>query len=388
MKDALVKNFLKIETSVKPIDPRNISPRSDEFLSILGPYISSLEHSLIDHPAFVKGLDIDARDNKMQELMNFDYFIETDYTRFDMSVSLPIITDVQDFLLMHPFYGIDSYYLLQALQLARYTVGVNELGVSYSVHGTRCSGDAHTSVANTIINHFNTWFALRFIPADLWVSYHEGDDGVIACKRSVYNQVCYNLSVLPCLGFQVKASVHRSVDFITFCGRWYYAKFGRLKSTCDVIRTASKIHTTCHLGNPLALLIAKYLSYYHTDASTPIIGPFITMFLRLHMHRVTERQLRRAVSNMVRDYWFRVHSLGVDFSYKTKLRQYAEIDAEARSMVALRTGISPATQVQYEQYYISFERLGYIPECFDKLPGSWMFTLDSNYYGSIHDYVI
>ena len=90
-RDATVKNFLKIETSVKDIDPRNISPRSDRYLSFVGPFISALEHSYADLDFLVKGLSTEQRNTKLTYLLNYDTYIETDYTRFDRHISQPIL---------------------------------------------------------------------------------------------------------------------------------------------------------------------------------------------------------------------------------------------------------------------------------------------------------
>lgn len=382
-KDSLVKNFLKMETSIKPGDPRNISPRTDRFLVILGPYISALEHQLSNHPNLVKGLNLVQRDSKMSTLLNFDTYIETDYSRFDMSISEPMLTEVQDYLLVHPFHEYDSHLFVQALQYARHTTGVNEIGIRYSVNGTRCSGDAHTSIANSLINHFNTWLALRSLPEGSWTSFHEGDDGVIALKSQYVDQACYNLNLLPCLGFQIKAAVYRSIESVSFCGRWFYVRNGVLKSICDLPRSLSKLHTTCHLGNPLALMFAKCLSYYHSDAHTPIIGAFITMFIRIYSDQIRERQHKRAINCLKRDYWFWLKHKDMKdiYNFKNIYREYVEPDGEARAMVALRTGITPAMQMAFEQYYKSFEKLGYLPDNYDKIPADWTFTDDSTYHG-------
>lgn len=380
--------MLKIETSTKPIDPRNISPRTDTFLSLIGPYIASYDLPLKAHPSFVKGLNVLERESKMSTLLNYDCYIETDYTRFDMSISLPMLTDVQDLLLCLPFETDDVSRLIELLRMAHHTRGINELGIRYKVKGTRCSGDAHTSTGNTLLNHFNTWVALKDLPPNTWTSYHEGDDGVIACHKSVLDQVCYNLNILPCLGFQVKAQLYRSIDLVTFCGRWFYSVRGVLKSTCDLTRSLAKLHTTCHLGNPLALVLAKFLSYYHTDSSTPIIGPFITCFIRMYVTKISKSQFVRANRTLRRDWWFREHNKLCPFDYKNIKRDYVEIDGEARAMVALRTGLSPGMQMKYESYYKSFETLGYLPDKIDKLPGDWSFTLNSQYYGNVNDYVL
>lgn len=175
-RDAVVKNFLKIETSTNLTDPRNISPRSDEFLCVIGPTIAAIEHRLCAAPFLVKGIDCHARDRKLSSghrpLSSFSHFVETDYSRFDLSISLEYLQDVETvFLTANADEQFRNCYFL-----AFQTTGVNEIGLSYRVTGTRCSGDAHTSIANGLINHFNTWLVFQNLPPNSWVSFHEGDE--------------------------------------------------------------------------------------------------------------------------------------------------------------------------------------------------------------------
>lgn len=270
---AVVKNFLKIETSTNCTDPRNISPRSDEFLCIIGPFVSAIEHRLIDAPFLVKGLSISDRDVKLgcvgRGLQHYPYYIETDYSRFDMSISLEYLEDVENVLLTSCF-DDDDYN--KCFELAMRTRGICDIGLTYEVLGTRCSGDAHTSIGNGLINYFNTWLAFENLPTGSWTSVHEGDDGLIGLDSQVVDAAMYNLHLFPVLGFQLKVLRFRCFSQTTFCGRWLAADSAGVVSMCDLPRTLSKFHTICSDGDERSLLLAKCLSYYHTDRATPILG--------------------------------------------------------------------------------------------------------------------
>lgn len=289
---AVVKNFLKIEVSTTGTDPRNISPRSDDFLCIIGPYISAIEHRLGDLPFLVKGLDITSRDSKMNNtgrgLHHYPVYYETDYSRFDMSISLEYLQDVENVFLTSCF---DDPLLDLCFELAMKTKGVSDIGLAYEVLGTRCSGDAHTSIGNGLINRFNTWLAFNNIPSHSWCSFHEGDDGILGVDSEFDDAIKYNLHLFPVLGFQLKVLRFTSFNLTTFCGRWLMSDGNRIESICDLPRTLNKLHTICADGDPPSLLLAKCLSYYHTDRATPLLGVLVTAIIRHLRPLISDRRV-------------------------------------------------------------------------------------------------
>lgn len=384
--DATVKNFLKIETSVKSSDPRNISPRSDLFLAIIGPYISALEHSMIAHPALVKGLNNEKRNQKLTPLLNFSDFIETDYQRFDLSISKPILQQVEYLFLTLPFQGPEHWLYRRVLRLAHSTFGLSDVGLTYRVDGTRCSGDAHTSLGNGLINHFNTWLVLQNLPFGSWISFHEGDDGIIGVRNDCIDQAKYNMHLLPCLGFQIKMDHFTSIDQTSFCGRFLSADRGVIISCADIFRSLAKLHTICSEGDPKSLFIAKMMSYYHTDRFTPIIGVFCYVAITLYRQTISVRQLQRAVRHIRIGYWAALKSEGIDYFNTDYV--LCRATPELRALVANRCGLSPGTQILYEEYYLSFIKLGYIPSSIDKIPHDWNFDELSHVNGPLADMVL
>lgn len=380
---AVVKNFLKIETSTNNTDPRNISPRSDEFLCVVGPYISALEHRFGNLPFLVKGLSISARDVKMTSgrgLQHYSHYIETDYSRFDMSISLEYLQDVENVFLTGCF---DDRMYDYCFEMAMRTRGVSDIGLAYEVLGTRCSGDAHTSIGNGLINYFNTWLAFENLPGSSWASYHEGDDGIIGVDGAFVEAAKYNLHIFPVLGFQLKALLFTSFNLTTFCGRWLMADSQGIESICDLPRTLSKLHTICSDGDPQSLLLAKCMSYYHTDCATPILGVLVTAIIRNLKPVVSHRRVMRALVHLRRDYWFaqRVDNMKILDFYP-----YVESSAVSRAVVADRCRYSVGMQVAWERYYRQFEWC--LPEVIDRLPGSWHFRPDVQYYSPAHDLVL
>jgi hypothetical protein len=99
--DALVKCFVKVETSTKMVDHRNISPRSDNFLAVLGPHIAAVEHAALGAGYLVKGLDLKQRLKKMIALTEYKHFLVTDFSRFDRHISYQILQIVEYYVLSH-----------------------------------------------------------------------------------------------------------------------------------------------------------------------------------------------------------------------------------------------------------------------------------------------
>jgi hypothetical protein len=272
-KDAKVKNFLKYETSVTFTDPRNISPRSDHFLSVLGPYISALDQAAHHAPYLVKGLSISERERKLSFLSEWESWLEIDYSRFDMTLSKEWMEHFEYIFITSRFPEELHPLLHQCVRLTWKTFGVNIFLLYYTVIGGRCSGDAHTSVLNGVINRFNIWLCLMNLPHGTWKSVHEGDDGAVGIKAQWLQTAASLLTIVNSYGFSVKVLTSDRLENITFCGRWLsICDEGGVREMADVRRTLSKFHVTLSPGKVQTLLLAKAYSYHHTDHDTPIIG--------------------------------------------------------------------------------------------------------------------
>lgn len=314
-------------------------------LSILGPCISSIEHHLINAPFLVKGIDLPARDRKMTKLLNYDTYVETDYSRFDMTISEDWLELIQNPVLKS--FIPDDEHFSAALDLSIRTKGVSSCGLTYNIVGTRCSGDAHTSIGNGILNAFNTFLLFEDLMTENKVSedvvaFHEGDDGVIALTAP-YSSLAPRVFLLNTMGFVVKAFITQDITAVSFCGRFLYDDEGKIASYCDPVRTLSKIHITMSQGDLKKLLLAKVMSYSHTDGSTPIIGPVCIALRRLLKQHDGVWVRRRA---MLDRYVFRTYS-NVDFD-----KFQTEVKPACRYAFAMRTGVSPEVQIRLEEYYL------------------------------------
>lgn len=304
--DATVKNFVKRETTHNFTDPRNISPRTDEFLAVMGPYVSRIEHAAAGCPFLIKGTDVRERGERLRELLGYNSFVEVDFSRFDKTIHEDIIRIFEQHVLRAPFSN-DHHDYLMCLSLLDTTTGVSRFGTRYKVRGTRCSGDAHTSISNGLLNRWLTWLCLRKLPKDSWISFHEGDDGVIGVREQYLEQVMYNLQFLGCMGFSAKLKSTKVLEEVIFCGRRIvFSPEKGVETLCDVTRALRKFNITCSQGHVDLLLFAKAMSYSYSDGGTPIVGPVanaVAQCLSYCTTKYSKRQLKRATANIIRERW-------------------------------------------------------------------------------------
>ncbi|APG76318.1 hypothetical protein 3 [Hubei tombus-like virus 40] len=371
-RESIVKNFLKIETTTKGVDCRNISPRSDVFLACVGPYIAAVEHEALNAPFLVKGRNIRARDKWMGSLSRFSHFIEIDFARFDMTLSKELLENVEHELLLRPF-SEDQHALFHIfMKMALRTKGVSEFGTSYRISGTRCSGDAHTSIGNGLLNRFAIWWCLRYIPEQDWVSFHEGDDGVIGLVEGRVDEARAALESLWCLGLQAKIDVYHDLSQTSFCGRFMADTASGMMSYCDPLRALAKFHTTVSDGDPKALMLAKALSYYSTDRNTPVVGVLCYALITILRPEVTAKRLRKALRFNARNLsWFAQYEDAEDFWQYWRRGVTRPCCDILRPFFALRSGVSIREQQSLEQMFDNWVSVGYVPGEFGKIPVDW-----------------
>nr|UDL13945.1 MAG: RNA dependent RNA polymerase [Xiangshan insect virus] len=356
---ARVRNFVKLEAYNKPGDPRNISPRSDEFLIFIGPYISAIEHAACGASFLIKGLSLEKRREALSWIAEYDTYIEIDYSRFDMTVSEPIMAGVEHTIFKTCFPDDKEFH--KFLDACLRVTGRSWLGTYYKVRGTRCSGDAHTSIGNGLINRFLTWICLLTVPSNAWRSVHEGDDGLIGVRHGYGELVMECLDDLKFYGFTIKKKITKNLNEVTFCGRRLVITQKGVMDCCDPIRTMGKFHVTSRDGDIRTLAYAKALSYLHTDSSTPVIGVLAACVERSLRDKVSKgRRLKRAIAATLRDRWLLEGLVHVKDIFKVPK------PANVPELLALFCDVTPLTLSQIQQFHNMINSYDYIPH-FDPL---------------------
>lgn len=346
---------------------------------MLGPHVAAVEGRLhrdpaVSHP-LVKGIDLHTRDMALSsQLQGYDTYLETDYSRFDRSISRPWLEQVQDLIFEHAFPVAKWPLFHAALRLARTTRGKSDFGVRYKTDGTRCSGDAHTSIGNGIINAFNTYACLRDLPADSWTSVHEGDDGVIAVRHGHGDVAEANMELLGVFGFEIKMDRYNTINDVSFCGRHFYEDEGAIKSHCDIMRSLHKFHTSVSNHRADAMLLAKAMSYYSTDRDTPLVGPLTYSLIRVLRDRISFSAKKRALHGMKIERY-----MGPDVSVNMAVT-VPDITTDARVSCMRRTGLTVEQQEQLESAYgdmIKYDAVLVVP----RIPAAWYWRQDGFIHG-------
>nr|WPV63066.1 MAG: RNA-dependent RNA polymerase [Wufeng shrew sinhalivirus 1] len=386
----LVKCFLKVEQMVKNTDPRNISPRSDEFLSTLGPFVGQLDHLLRTAPFLVKGSNPEQRARKICAIAGPTY-IETDFSRFDRTISQEMMWQVEQEFFSLAYNPTEHPEAYECHAMTFVTKGISSLGVLYNTTGGRCSGDAHTSLFNGLLNGFSMFVGMW----PVWGTEHcqdivEGDDRIMATMYPVEAQ--HAVADMWSLGFQPKVEVHHSLRDATFCGAFFSNDYNRPVWVPDFMRVLSKIHTICASGRDEHLARAKALSMIHLCPKLPVVTNFAHMVLR-NTRELTALEARRARESLLREKGSKlmadiigntVSSFGRDLRRTwDRLPKFHLPEAE---LVAYRTGLTPSVLQEYSHF---LDGLTSIPS---KLP---MITamdpiLDDQYhqlYGDVADQI-
>jgi len=371
----LVKNFIKVETTIRNTDPRNISPPDQGLMVLLGPVIAAIDKAAHECPYMVKGLSPEQRDQKLSRLLEFDAFADIDFDRLDKSIDEMLQRVVEIGHMRHAYSEhADCGLFVEWLEFCLTSQGINDLGVKYVIHGQRRSGDNHTSTFNAGVCRFAVWMCFRHIPAEDWWTFHEGDDILIGYRSKWRDQIEVNLTYISLLGLSIKLTFVNSFEQLSFCGRYLYEDRGVVCSYADPYRTLAKIHTSVTPGDTMILMLAKAFSYAHTDRSTPIIGVFAQVVRNRLLQEVNPSRLNRVLSKNLRKAEMRFNLLtyfddNTHVFIKALLTSAAPVvraTPVARAAFAARTGISPRQQCDFEDEYLTWLDDG-IPARYTKL---------------------
>jgi hypothetical protein len=374
---ARVSCFIKNETSTTATDPRNISPRTPEFLSVVGPYVSALEKAAKAAPYLVKGRNIEDRDALLHRLDSFPFLMETDQERLDRNMDQPIIRDFEMEFWDHVFPSAEHFVFHEVMQLALTTTGLTPFALMYYVEGTRVSGDSHTSIMNGLFCRFMQWLCNYNLPPESWDSSHEGDDALTAGLLEYKNALIFLTNMMWLLGFGVKLQLPPSLAESTFCGRRHVPIPGGLRSMCDIRRTLAKFHIT-QSGLPgRRAIIAKAYSYWSTDSQTPIVGPLCYALLTV-------------LAPTAHDYTHILRSQRISSWEKDKIVEGAsralkkpEVLVEQRAVMDNHDNISIALQLSVESAFEKWLRQGFVPMQFPTILDADIHVDDhrSTYFG-------
>lgn len=340
-----VKSFIKDETYPDFKHARTINSRSDEYKTLVGPYIKQLEKKLFQTPWFIKYIPMADRPKALLERLNckYRYIYSTDFSSFEAHFT-QLLEDTEFILYEYMFQSIpDRDYILKLLREG--LLGTNELTFKYfliSVWRRRMSGEMSTSCGNGFANLMLILYIVEEIMGEKTEPYCEGDDGVFGTQTKcpdakwLYSQ----------LGISLKMEVCENVADASFCGNVFDPE-DQLIVTDPIAALVTFGWTTNKYVRASEkrlkeLLRSKALSLCFQYRGNPILSE-----LGQYGLRVTRGV--RARSGETNEYMREEHATMVEEMKKTGIPN-VPVPYKTRLLVATRYGVSIADQYKIENY--------------------------------------
>jgi hypothetical protein len=293
----IIRAFTKHESYPAPKDPRLISTinpvdKADysKFIYPLSELFKKLPWYAFSRPPSEIAEHVSTICQQAETITN------TDFHRYDGSIS-PILRELELIVLLRAF---NNHFASQLRDLHRSQYNLRAItrkGVRYQTGTARGSGSPETALFNSMDNAFSAYVSFRKSSVngsfmnhrDAWAKMNAcifgGDDGLLIDIDPVsYVKTCQVLGLSATV-----LTVARGSLGVSFLSRIYGPDvwFGDTSSTCDVIRTLSKFHTTPLIDSsvtPVLKLVQKARGLLLTDANTPIIGDFVKTVVGLSIN--------------------------------------------------------------------------------------------------------
>lgn len=216
-KDYVVKVFPKSEFYSEVKFVRCICPRK-EIVRIPTSIFTHMIEKVVFYghlkPHFIKGRDIDGVIDRMQEIQaKYNNILETDYSSFEGSFTEEYFEIVEKRLWRHMLRNnpLILKIFLKCYGKQHYSC----FAFKASMVGSRKSGDAWTSLANSFSNYVNMSFLCE-INGLRWDGVFEGDDGFCSISSP-----CLGPDDYKKLGFTIKIRYCNDINQVDFCGICY-----------------------------------------------------------------------------------------------------------------------------------------------------------------------
>jgi hypothetical protein len=302
-----VKSFQKSECGKLGGAPRNISTVDASLTVDLSMYTMAFkEDVMVKQVWYMPGLKPDEMATRITDYVrrtrsNGSVVIETDYTKFDGSIS-PWLRQIEFDAMRLWVTPTKLSHLNELLTHEINNKGITTQGVKYQTRSTRLSGSPLTTIGNTIVNAFVAYAAYREAHTGTSRKFKQrcwdligpkyGDDGI--------DQGANFVEVGNLLGLTIK--VDERVDWVTFCGRAYINPMHTISSVTPCSRVLRKIPVITN--NDADGGRNKVLGYLVTDSMTPVVGQYLRALARVYnysgevdVNAIQDRDLAHRVRN-------------------------------------------------------------------------------------------
>jgi hypothetical protein len=276
----VVKAFMKKEP-MEGGDPRNISQCDVTHCIVLSRYTYAFKREvLLGQAWYAPGCTPREVAERVVALAGrYQQLVETDYSRFDGTISRWLRTNVEKAAYQRYFGGMDGRQVGELIDKEIDAMGVTASGMVYDPSGSRLSGSPLTTDGNTIINAFADYCALRLMglladEAFFRLGLYCGDDGVSNALPACLERVAEEL------GLRLKCEVRRDgagdhAPALSFLNRHFEDPWGgSLGSVQNPLRALRKIHMSFAPGyiTDQQALYDKANGYLALDPDSPLMG--------------------------------------------------------------------------------------------------------------------
>jgi hypothetical protein len=270
-----VKAFMKAETAAGW--PRNISTVPDTHAIELSRYTYAFKKDvLVNTNWYAPGHALESIARRIVEIcQTFDTVVETDYSKFDGTISVWLREHVERAVYMRYFNGFDRQTVGELINKEISAYGKTRSGQPYDPAGSRLSGSPLTTDGNTLINAFAAYCALRVAGCEARDAYRNagifgGDDGVSPAQAHLLEKVAVDL------GLRLKCGIRRHGEgHVSFLNRRFEDPWvGQLGSVGSPLRAMTKIHHSfAPLAKPLYQRMFDRAEGYQTldPVSSPLV---------------------------------------------------------------------------------------------------------------------
>lgn len=300
-KDLSIKAFVKRENTpicgdkraLATFDPRLISGRSAKYQMETGPatytitkLVASLWHpnNNITYSSGLTAEKVGAWYSEALSDFSRPIIIENDASRFDSSVSVPALK--YEFHVYRRLGMPQSF--IRTLRYQYKTWGYTPGGVSFSVPGTRKSGDGNTSVGNTILNAAIMFYCFKQLGCKHFRILINGDDSISVIDEIDYDKVVKVIKEIWLqAGFEVKVLVYSDPWLAQFCSGRFYPVEGGYRFAPKIGRLVSKLGFSkdkiTRTYDTLVRLKGIGLGLQNTVSFLPIAGGYVANMVNIQV---------------------------------------------------------------------------------------------------------
>lgn len=277
-----LKSFIKEEHYWEPKAFRTINSRSDEYKTLVGPWIHAVEKEVFKMPWFIKTVPVADRAQTVLSALDKAgrVFMSTDFTAYESSFRKEVMDACEFQFFEHMTKNIpDAASFLEHYKEIALNNKLKFDSLVATIVAKRMSGEMSTSIANGFTNLMLILFTAfkQGIPFDQIDLFVEGDDSIISCVRKLTTYY------FEALGFSVKMEVHSDIRNASFCGLIFSEPGHIIRDPRPVLAKfgwAMRRYVNAGYDTKLALLRSKAISLACEYPNCPVLAPFA--------HRVME----------------------------------------------------------------------------------------------------